>query len=50
MPWILKLSFECRSSEKTYQLEKFIKRMKSKIFIKRIINNSEILNDIQDKL
>ena len=49
IPWILKLSFECQSSEKAYKIERFIKKMKSKVFIEKIIANDTILKDIQDK-
>ena len=50
VPWVLKLRFECESSEKAYALEKFIKKMKSKVFINKIINDSSILEDIHAKL
>ena len=50
IPWILKLSFECQSSEKAYKIERFIKKMKSKVFIEKIIANESILQDIQNKL
>lgn len=50
IPWDLCLSFECLSSEKAYALEKFIKRMKSKVFIEKLLKNKDILRDIQDKL
>jgi len=44
--WELKLSFECKDRNEALFLEKFIKRMKSKKFIQRIIDEPEILNDI----
>ena len=50
IPWVLKLCFECQSSEKAYLLERFIKKMKSKVFIEKIIANEDILKDIQNKL
>ena len=50
VPWVLKLCFECQSSEKAYQLERYIKKMKSKIFIEKVIADENILKDIQNKL
>ncbi len=44
--WILKLSYKCKSKKEALFLEKFIKRMKSKIFIEKIIGNPEILKNI----
>jgi len=44
--WKVVLLFECISRSQAVQLEKFIKRMKSKVFIQKIISNPEILNDI----
>ncbi|MFV7234487.1 GIY-YIG nuclease family protein [Flavobacterium sp. ZB4R12] len=49
-PWELNLSFECESSGKAYGLEKFLKRMKSRIFLEKVIVNLDILLDIQNKL
>ena len=49
IPWILKLSFECKSSKKAYELERFIKKMKSKVFIEKIIADENILKDIQNE-
>ena len=50
IPWELSLSFECESSQKAYGLEKFLKRMKSRVFLEKVIVDSNILIDIQDKL
>ena len=47
--WILKLSFECKDRNEALFLEKFIKRMKSKKFTQKIIDEPEILNDILSK-
>ena len=44
--WQLVLSFECIDRTDALYLENFIKRMKSKVFIQKIILNSEILTDI----
>ncbi|MBG6110260.1 putative endonuclease [Flavobacterium sp. CG_23.5] len=50
IPWELNLSFECESSEKAYRLEKFLKRMKSRVFLEKVIVDPDILLDIQNKL
>ena len=50
IPWALVLSYACESSDKAYMLERFIKRMKSRKFIERIIDDFRILDDIYDKL
>ncbi len=44
--WILKLSFKCDDKKHAVFLEKFTKRMKSKVFIEKIIKNPDILSDI----
>lgn len=46
IPWELRLSYLCVSSEKAYALERFIKRMKSRKFITQIIEDKTILDDI----
>ncbi len=46
IPWELKLAFEAQSSKQAYALERFIKRMKSKKFIEKVIINPKILEDI----
>jgi putative endonuclease len=47
--WILKLSFQCQNRNDALYLEKFIKKMKSKAFIEKIIDNPAILKDILSK-
>ena len=47
--WKLVLSFECDHKNDALFLEKFIKKMKSKIFIKKVISNPEILIDVLSK-
>lgn len=47
--WELVLSFNCDNRTEALYLERFIKRMKSKIFIEKIILNPEILSDILSK-
>ena len=48
--WTLVLSFACVSRNDALKLERFIKKMKSKVFIEKIIQNPEILTDILSKL
>jgi putative endonuclease len=47
--WELVLTFECNDRNSALYLERFIKKMKSKIFIEKIIQNPEILSDILSK-
>ena len=47
--WEIALSFECNNKYNAVYLEKFIKRMKSKKFITKIIQNPDILKDILNK-
>jgi putative endonuclease len=47
--WQLKLSFECESKKEAFCLEQFIKRMKSRVFIEKIISNPTILKEILNK-
>jgi putative endonuclease len=35
IPWVVRLKFEYESSKKAYELERFIKRMKSRKFIEK---------------
>ena len=47
--WELVLVFDCGTREKALFLENFIKRLKSKVFIKKIISQTTILEDILTK-
>ena len=47
--WELILVFECADRSEALYLENFIKRMKSKVFIKKITSNPKILEDILSK-
>ncbi len=47
--WELVLHLKCHSKDDAIYLEKFIKRMKSKKFILKIIDNPNILTDILNK-
>jgi putative endonuclease len=44
--WALKLVFECENKGKAQKLERFVKRMKSRKFIEKIIANQSILETI----
>ena len=50
VPWELKLAYKCSSSVKAYELERFIKKQKSRVFIEKLINDNLILKDIESKL
>jgi putative endonuclease len=47
--WEAVMLFECFTRNQSLLLEKFIKSMKSKIFIQKIIENPKILEDIISK-
>ena len=50
IPWGLILTYQCQSSGNAYKLEAFIKKMKSKKFIEKIISDQLIIVDIESKL
>jgi putative endonuclease len=47
--WKLVLSYELTSRDEAIFVEKFVKRMKSKVFINKIIAKPEIVADILSK-
>ncbi len=47
--WNLVLCFECINRDNALYLERFIKRMKSKVFIEKIIQKPDILIDVLPK-
>ena len=47
--WEIVLSFQCNTREDDVFLERFIKKMKSRRFIEKVIQNPKILNDILKK-
>ncbi|OYU82179.1 MAG: excinuclease ABC subunit C [Flavobacterium sp. BFFFF1] len=47
--WRVVLEYECLNESHAAYLERFIKKMKSRTFILKIINSPEILNDISLK-
>ena len=50
IPWELFFQIECKTGDQAYKLEKYIKKMKSTNFIKRLKNESELLISIFKKL
>ena len=49
IPWDLKLSYKTPSSQKAYDLERFIKKMKSRVFIEKILADPNILDECIEK-
>ncbi|CAN0583020.1 unnamed protein product [Ectocarpus sp. 12 AP-2014] len=47
--WKIVVAMKLNSKSDAIYLEKFIKRMKSKTFIQKIIKNNDILEDILNK-
>lgn len=47
--WKLMLKYCCQNKKDALYLERFIKRMKSKAFIQKIIDNPKILEEILAK-
>ncbi len=47
--WELVLKFECDNRTQAFYLERFVKRMKSRTFLKKLIKIPEILTDILNK-
>ena len=47
--WKIQLKYKCDSRSQALFLEKFIKRMKSKTFIQKVIDNPGILSNILEK-
>ncbi len=50
IPWELRFSYICAASEQAYGLELFIKKMKSRKFIERLIENEKIVIDLLNKI
>ena len=44
--WEFKLLFECADQVSARLLERFVKRMKSRVFIEKVIENKDILYEI----
>ena len=49
IPWEPFLEIECKSSEQAYKVEKFIKQMRSRTFIRRLKNEPDFLAAILQK-
>lgn len=47
--WKVQLNYKFTSIEDARFLENFIKKMKSKVFIEKVINDNSILTDILSK-
>src|SRR5690606_25646059 len=47
--WELVLSFQCNTKEDAVFLERFIKKMKSRKFIEKVVENPQILNGVLKK-
>ena len=50
IPWNLMLSVACDSSSEAYRLESFIKRMKSRKFIEKLLVDPEVVKSIRHRL
>ena len=50
IPWELKLSIPCANSSEAYRLETFIKKMKSRVFIEKMVSDNELVEGIRLKL
>ncbi len=50
IPWNLLLSIVCDSSSEAYRLEAFIKRMKSRKFIEKLLVDPELVKSIRYRL
>jgi len=48
--WKFSLTYQCENRTQALFLEKFIKRMKSRVFIEKIINNPQILSEILKRM
>ena len=49
IPWQLVLQYKCESKSQALFIERFIKKMKSKAFIRRLIDDPKIIQDIAKK-
>ncbi|MBT0607422.1 GIY-YIG nuclease family protein [Aequorivita echinoideorum] len=47
--WQVLLRYECTDRNGALLLEKFLKKMKSRVFLEKVISNPEILTDILKK-
>ncbi len=48
--WIIKLSITCDTYTESRKLELYIKRMKSKVFIKKLIDNEKEVEILKQKV
>ena len=49
IPWILCKSISCESNSQALKLEKFIKKMKSKVFVQKIIDDDILVDSLLHK-
>ena len=49
IPWTLFQSIVCESSSQAYAIERFIKKMKSSTFIRKLKDDQEVVNSILEK-
>ncbi|WP_179004822.1 GIY-YIG nuclease family protein [Winogradskyella forsetii] len=47
--WEIVLNYSCKTKNDAVYLERFVKRMKSKKFILKLVNDNDILTDILNK-
>ena len=48
-PWILKLKLECKDKTQAIQIERHIKKNKSRLYIQNLIKYSEIADKLKQK-
>jgi putative endonuclease len=49
IPWVLKTFIECQSLTQALKIEKFIKKMKSKVFIEKVITEQTLRIELYRK-
>jgi len=50
IPWTLFMNIPCSSSKQAYDLEAFIKKMKSANFVRRLMKQPGIISSVLEKL
>ena len=48
--WVIKLSIACNTNSESRRLEMYIKRMKSKVFIKKLIESEQEVELLKQKV
>src|SRR5687767_10870477 len=49
IPWTLQASIPCDSKSQALRLEQFVKRMKSRVFIEKLISDTRLQHDLKNK-